>query len=50
MQSLAGLAVMLHNFSVEPSENTKRTLDINPRLNVVQGVLHGVPIKLVKRK
>ncbi|XP_045764492.1 cytochrome P450 6B6-like [Maniola jurtina] len=39
MQSLAGLAAILHKFSVEPAEKTQRKLRLNHRLNVVQGVL-----------
>lgn len=49
MQSLAGLAALLQKFSVEPSEKTRRKLKINPRLNVVQGVIDGIPLKLVSR-
>ncbi|CAH2107641.1 unnamed protein product [Euphydryas editha] len=49
MQSLAGLAALLHKFSVEPSGKTRRKLRINPRLNVVQGVIDGLPLKLVPR-
>ncbi|XP_046960493.1 cytochrome P450 6B5-like [Vanessa cardui] len=50
MQSLAGLAAVLHKFSVVPSEKSKRKLIMNPRLNVIQGVLDGIPLKLELRK
>ncbi|XP_050342330.1 uncharacterized protein LOC126768348 [Nymphalis io] len=49
MQSLAGLAALLHKFSVEPSKNTHRRLRINHRLHLVQGVKGGIPLKLKLR-
>nr|XP_034824229.1 cytochrome P450 6B6-like [Maniola hyperantus] len=49
MQSLAGLAAILHKFSVEPAEKTQRKLRLNHRLNVVQGVVDGIPLRLKLR-
>ncbi|XP_023937094.2 cytochrome P450 6a2 isoform X2 [Bicyclus anynana] len=49
MQSLAGLAAVLHKFSVEPGKKTQRKLKINHRLNVIQGVVDGIPLKLKLR-
>ncbi|CAH2075053.1 unnamed protein product, partial [Iphiclides podalirius] len=39
MQSLAGLAAVLQKFTVKPSKDTKRELEINHKMNVVQGVI-----------
>ncbi|XP_045446275.1 cytochrome P450 6B6-like [Melitaea cinxia] len=50
MQSIAGLAAVLHKFTVEPSEKSTRTIKMNPRLNVVQGVLNGIPLRLKLRE
>ncbi|XP_075970234.1 cytochrome P450 6B6-like [Anticarsia gemmatalis] len=50
MQSLAGLAALLHKFSVEPSESTKRELQVNPLSNTVQSVKGGLPLKMKLRK
>nr|XP_034824228.1 cytochrome P450 6a2-like [Maniola hyperantus] len=49
MQSLAGLAAILHKFSVETAEKTQRKLRLNHRLNVVQGVVDGIPLRLKLR-
>nr|QZP43546.1 cytochrome P450 monooxygenase CYP6AN47 [Ephestia elutella] len=49
MQSLAGLAAVLQRFTVEPARDTKRTPKVNPRSNVVQGVVGGLPLKLKLR-
>ena len=46
MQSLAGLAALLQRFTVEMSTNTPKKLIINPHMNVVQGVMDGIPLKL----
>ncbi|KPJ15944.1 Cytochrome P450 6B6 [Papilio machaon] len=50
MQSLAGLAAVLHKFTVEPSHKTQRDLKVNHWMNVVQGVVGGIPLKLTLRK
>nr|AKR18891.1 CYP6AN20 protein [Phyllonorycter ringoniella] len=49
MQSLAGLAAMLHKYSFEPSKSTKLHLEPDPWSNVVQAVIGGVPLKINKR-
>ncbi|XP_013177589.1 PREDICTED: cytochrome P450 6B2-like, partial [Papilio xuthus] len=49
MQSLAGLAAVLHKFRVEPSQLTRRDLKVNQWMNVVQGVIGGIPLKLTLR-
>nr|ULR85507.1 cytochrome P450 [Spodoptera frugiperda] len=46
MQSLAGLAAVLHKFSVEPASNTKRHLEVNHGSNTVQSIKGGLPLKL----
>ncbi|CAH2107637.1 unnamed protein product [Euphydryas editha] len=48
MQSLAGVAALLQNFSVEPSEKTSRVLKMDPRLNLPT-VKGGIPLKLLSR-
>ncbi|KAJ0180084.1 hypothetical protein K1T71_004675 [Dendrolimus kikuchii] len=50
MQSLAGLAAILHKFTVEPSSSTKRELKVNPIMNTVQGIIGGLPLRLKLRK
>ncbi|CAH2107640.1 unnamed protein product [Euphydryas editha] len=50
MQSIAGLAAVLHKFTVEPSEKSVRKIKMNPRLNIVQGVLNGIPLRLKLRE
>ncbi|KAJ8732245.1 hypothetical protein PYW08_014975 [Mythimna loreyi] len=50
MQSLAGLAAVLHKFSVEPAANTKRKLRVNPGSNTVQSIAGGLPLKLTLRR
>ncbi|CAH0727958.1 unnamed protein product, partial [Brenthis ino] len=50
MQSLAGLAAVLHRFSVEPSNKTRRKPQVDPKLNVTQSVINGIPLKLKLRK
>nr|XP_021182033.2 cytochrome P450 6B6-like [Helicoverpa armigera]WRX06084.1 CYP6AN1 [Helicoverpa armigera] len=49
MQSLAGLAAVLHKFSVEPTTTTKRYPDINHGSNIVQSIEGGLPLKLKLR-
>ncbi|XP_026729651.1 cytochrome P450 6B5-like [Trichoplusia ni] len=46
MQSLAGLAAVLHKFSVEPAANTKRYPEVNHGSNIVQSIKGGLPLKL----
>ncbi|CAH2107638.1 unnamed protein product [Euphydryas editha] len=48
MQSLAGVAALLQNFSVEPSEKTRRKLKLDLGLNK-KTVKDGVPLKLLSR-
>nr|ARA91611.1 cytochrome P450 monooxygenase [Pieris rapae] len=50
MQSLAGLAAVLKQFSVEPSTKTRLDLQVNPWSNVVQIVDGGIPLKLKLRE
>ncbi|CAH0727956.1 unnamed protein product, partial [Brenthis ino] len=50
MQSLAGLAALLHRFTVEPSNKTQRKPPVDPRLNIIQSVINGIPLKLKLRK
>ncbi|XP_013184491.1 cytochrome P450 6B7 [Amyelois transitella] len=50
MQSLAGLAAVLQRFTVEPNKDTRRKPQVNPRSNVVQGLVGGLPLKLTLRK
>lgn len=49
MQSLAGLAAILHKFSVEPTANTKRHLEVSHGSNTVQSIKGGLPLKLTLR-
>ncbi|XP_026729653.1 cytochrome P450 6B5-like [Trichoplusia ni] len=46
MQSLAGLAAILHKFSVEPGPKTQRYPQVNHGSNLIQGVKGGIPLKL----
>ncbi|XP_045508409.1 cytochrome P450 6B2-like [Colias croceus] len=50
MQALAGVAALLHEFSVAPSKSSKRYPDIDPTSTIIQNVLGGLPLLLVKRK
>lgn len=50
MQSLAGLAAVLQRFTVEPAPSTKRIPKVNPLMNVVQGIIGGLPLRLSFRK
>ncbi|XP_028026384.1 cytochrome P450 6B7-like isoform X2 [Bombyx mandarina] len=50
MQSLAGLAAILHKFSVEPAPSTVRKLRVKHTQNVVQGVEGGLPLLIKERK
>ncbi|CAK1548816.1 unnamed protein product [Leptosia nina] len=50
MQALAGVAAVLHNFSVVPSKSTKRYPPIDPTSTLIQNVLGGLPLSLQKRK
>ncbi|XP_026729654.1 cytochrome P450 6B5-like [Trichoplusia ni] len=49
MQSLAGLAAVLHKFSVEPASKTQRYPEVNHRSNTVQSIKGGLPLKLTLR-
>ncbi|PZC83862.1 hypothetical protein B5X24_HaOG200099 [Helicoverpa armigera] len=49
MQSLAGLAAVLHKFSVEPAPTTKRYPEVNHGSNTVQSIKGGLPLKLTLR-
>ncbi|XP_038217714.1 cytochrome P450 6B2-like [Zerene cesonia] len=50
MQALAGIAALLHQFSVLPSKSSKRYPDIDPSSTIIQNVLGGLPLLLKKRK
>ncbi|GBP19732.1 Cytochrome P450 6B7 [Eumeta japonica] len=49
MQSLAGLAAVLHKFRVEPGTTTRRIPEISHSSNVVQSIKGGLPLRLVPR-
>ncbi|XP_049865732.1 cytochrome P450 6B6-like [Pectinophora gossypiella] len=49
MQSLAGLAALLHKFSIEPADNSHLELNLNPWSNVVQSVAGGLPLNFKPR-
>ncbi|XP_022127391.2 cytochrome P450 6B6 [Pieris rapae] len=50
MQALAGVAAVLHVFSVAPSKSTKRYPPIDPSSTIIQNVLGGLPLALQRRK
>ncbi|XP_011550954.3 cytochrome P450 6B2 [Plutella xylostella] len=50
MQSLAGLAALLHRFTFEPSALSSPTLEVNPFSNVVQGIKKNILLKITERK
>ncbi|XP_063630138.1 cytochrome P450 6B2-like [Cydia splendana] len=50
MQSLAGLAAVLSRFTVEPAPNSKRNATIDPKSNITQGVVGGLPLIFKERK
>ncbi|XP_047998667.1 cytochrome P450 6B2-like [Leguminivora glycinivorella] len=50
MQSLAGLAALLSQFSVAPGRNTVRHPPLDPAVFLVQSVLGGLPLVLTPRK
>ncbi|XP_011548335.3 cytochrome P450 6B6 [Plutella xylostella] len=50
MQSLAGLAAVLHKFSVAPSTNTLRKPITDPAAAIIQSIKGGLPLKLLVRK
>ncbi|XP_063366352.1 cytochrome P450 6B2-like [Cydia amplana] len=50
MQSLAGLAALLSQFSVTPGKSTVRHPPLDPSVFLVQSVLGGMPLMLVPRK
>ncbi|XP_063391522.1 cytochrome P450 6B2-like [Cydia fagiglandana] len=49
MQSLAGLAAMLHKFTVAPSRNTRVKPLVDPAAHIVQSVKGGIPLALSLR-
>ncbi|XP_063384643.1 cytochrome P450 6B6-like [Cydia fagiglandana] len=49
MQSLAGLAALLSQFSVAPGKSTVRHPPLDPTVFIVQSVLGGLPLLLVPR-
>ncbi|XP_073954724.1 cytochrome P450 6B7-like [Choristoneura fumiferana] len=50
MQSLAGLAAILSQFSVAPSKNTIRRPIVDTKVMAVQSILGGIPLALIARK
>ncbi|XP_053619568.1 cytochrome P450 6B6-like [Plodia interpunctella] len=50
MQSLAGLAAVLSKFSVSPATSTIRWPKIDPRSDIVQTILGGLPLMFHERK
>ncbi|KAL4715671.1 hypothetical protein ACJJTC_006250 [Scirpophaga incertulas] len=50
MQSLAGLATILSKFTVEPAPETKRRLSVEPKIDVVQNIKGGIPLRFIERK
>ncbi|XP_013192041.1 cytochrome P450 6B6-like [Amyelois transitella] len=50
MQSLAGLAAVLSKFSVSPAADTKRWPEIDPRSDIVQTIVGGLPLQFNERK
>lgn len=49
MQSMAGLAAVLHKFSVEPAACSKLVPDPDPAGIVSEGFVGGLPLKFKKR-
>ncbi|XP_063631806.1 cytochrome P450 6B2-like [Cydia splendana] len=49
MQSLAGLAALLHRFTVAPSKNTRVKPLTDPTSHIVQSVKGGIPLALTLR-
>lgn len=49
MQSLAGLAAILHKYSVEPAATTLKHPRVDPVANIVQSIKGGLPLTLKKR-
>ncbi|XP_063828737.1 cytochrome P450 6B6-like isoform X1 [Ostrinia nubilalis] len=51
MQSLAGLAAILSRFSVEPApESHPVDPPVEPKFDVVQSVIDGLPLRFIERK
>ncbi|XP_052755391.1 cytochrome P450 6B2-like [Galleria mellonella] len=50
MQSVAGLAAVLARFTVEPASESKRELTSDPKSNIVQNILGGIPLIFRERK
>ncbi|KAM3960456.1 cytochrome P450 6B7-like [Aphomia sociella] len=44
MQSVAGLATILARFSVEPASETRKELISDPKSNIVQNIVGGIPL------
>ncbi|GBP34294.1 Cytochrome P450 6B2 [Eumeta japonica] len=49
MQSMAGMAALLHKFSVEPAEESLKNPIVDPNATLVQYIKNGLPLKLVAR-
>ncbi|XP_063828457.1 cytochrome P450 6B6-like [Ostrinia nubilalis] len=47
MQSLAGMAAILSRFSVEPAPESH---PVEPKFDVVQSIIDGIPLRFVERK
>lgn len=50
MQSLAGLAAVLAEFTVTPAQESQRDLVPDPRSTIVQNVVGGVPLRFQRRQ
>ncbi|XP_059044996.1 cytochrome P450 6B6-like [Achroia grisella] len=50
MQSLAGLAAILSQFSVKPAPESKRQPTVDPTSHVVQSIKGGLPLLFCERK
>lgn len=49
MQSMAGLAAILSHFDVTPAPASVRRPTVNPKSNLVQGVIGGLPLIFTPR-
>ncbi|CAG9792230.1 unnamed protein product [Diatraea saccharalis] len=50
MQSMAGLAAILSMFTVEPAPETVRHPKIDPKSNIIQSIIGGLPLIFRERK
>ncbi|XP_023946091.2 cytochrome P450 6B5-like [Bicyclus anynana] len=50
MQSLAGVATILKNFTVTPSRSSLRKPRIDPKSIIVQSIIGGLPLSLKRRQ